>query len=115
MIISKKKDNKEISVNDVTFPETLEAMQIRFTNEEVYALAKSALVIRLQSIISANMDKSEEEILCLFRDFKPGQGRGSNGVKETLIEKLVEAGINIPNMSAMTTKQLEALTALIPA
>ena len=91
MDITKKKDNETRTVTDHGFPKDFEALCSRFSNEEVYALAKSALVIRLQAILASNMDKDDEEIQCLFRDFKPGQGHGGSNRKQSLIAAILEA------------------------
>jgi hypothetical protein len=37
------------------------------------------------------MDKDDEAILCLFRDFKPGQGHGGSNRKASLVASIMEA------------------------
>jgi hypothetical protein len=91
MEITKKKDGQERTIVDNGFPADFAALTTRFSGDEVYALAKSALVIRLQAILAANMDKKDEEIQCLFRDFKPGQGHGGASRKQSLIAPIMEA------------------------
>jgi hypothetical protein len=91
MDITKKKDGKTRTATDNGFPADYTQLITRFTEDEVYALAKSALVIRLQAILAANMDKKDEEIQCLFRDFKPGQGHGGASRKQSLIASIMEA------------------------
>jgi hypothetical protein len=91
MEITKKKDGQERTIVDNGFPVDFAALTTRFAEDEVYALAKSALVIRLQAILSANMDKKDEEIQCLFRDFKPGQGHGGASRKQSLVASILDA------------------------
>jgi hypothetical protein len=91
MDITKKKDGKTRTVTDNEFPADYTQLITRFNEDEVYALAKSALVIRMQAILSANMDKKDEEIQCLFRDFKPGQGHGGSNRKTSLVASILEA------------------------
>jgi hypothetical protein len=91
MDITKKKDGKTRTVTDNGFPADYTQLITRFNEDEVYALAKSALVIRLQAILAANMDKKDEEIQCLFRDFKPGQGHGGASRKSSLVASILDA------------------------
>jgi hypothetical protein len=91
MEITKKKDGQERTIVDNGFPVDYTQLITRFTEDEVYALAKSALVIRMQAIVAANMDKTDEEIQCLFRDFKPGQGHGGSNRKASLVASILEA------------------------
>jgi hypothetical protein len=91
MEITKKKDGQERTIVDNGFPVDFAALTTRFSEDEVYALAKSALVIRLQAIVAANMDKDDEAILCLFHDFKPGQGHGGSNRKTSLVASILEA------------------------
>jgi hypothetical protein len=37
------------------------------------------------------MDKDDEAILCLFHDFKPGQGHGGSNRKTSLVASILEA------------------------
>jgi hypothetical protein len=91
MEITKTKDGQTRTITDNGFPKDFTQMISRFNEDEVYALAKSALVIRFQAIVAANMDKDDEAILCLFHDFKPGQGHGGSNRKTSLVASILEA------------------------
>lgn len=99
----------------LTTEQDLDALLDAMEREEERTLAKGALRIRVQAILKVNQGAPAEKINELVRDFRPGQGRGSNGIKETLIAQLTAAGIILPGMEKMTSAQLTALAALIPA
>jgi hypothetical protein len=110
MDITKKKDDKTRTVTDNGFPADYTQLITRFAEDEVYALAKSALVIRLQAILAANMDKTDEEIQCLFRDFKPGQGHGGSNRKASLVASILEADqLGIFTEELLTTMKIVQL------
>jgi hypothetical protein len=110
MDITKKKDGKTRTVTDNGFPTDYTQLITRFNEDEVYALAKSALVIRMQAILAANMDKTDEEIQCLFRDFKPGQGHGGSNRKASLVASIMDADqLGIFTQKLLTTMKIAQL------
>jgi hypothetical protein len=89
--ITKKKDGKERTIDYTDYPWDLQAMVERYGEEGVYALADSALTIRLQAVTAGLMDKTDEEIVQAFDAFRPGQGHGGSNKKQSLIASILEA------------------------
>jgi hypothetical protein len=90
--ITKRKDGKERSIDYINYPCNLQAMVDRYGDEGVYALADSALTIRLQAVMAGLMDdKTDDEIVQAFDAFRPGAGHGGSTRKQSLIASIMEA------------------------
>jgi hypothetical protein len=89
--ITKKKDGKERTIDYTDYPWDLQAMVERYGEEGVYALADSALTIRLQAVTAGLMDKTDEKIVQAFDAFRPGQGHGGANKKSSLVASILEA------------------------
>jgi hypothetical protein len=89
--ITKKKDGKERTIDYTNYPGDLQAMVDRYGEEGVYALADSALTIRLQAITAGLMDKTDADIVQAFDAFRPGQGHGGASRKSSLVASILEA------------------------
>jgi hypothetical protein len=89
--ITKKKDGKERTIDYTDYPGDLQAMVDRYGDEGVYALADSALTIRLQAVTASLMDKTDAEIVQAFDAFRPGQGHGGSARKQSLIASILDA------------------------
>jgi hypothetical protein len=89
--ITKKKDGKERTIDYTNYPGDLQAMVDRYGEEGVYALADSALTIRLQAVTAGLMDKTDADIVQAFDAFRPGQGHGGASRKSSLVASILEA------------------------
>jgi hypothetical protein len=90
--ITKRKDGKARSIDYINYPEDLQAMVDRYGEEGVYALADSALTIRLQAVMAGLMDnKTAAEIVQAFDAFRPGQGHGGSNRKASLVASILAA------------------------
>jgi hypothetical protein len=90
--ITKKKDGKERTIDYTDYPCDLQAMVDRYGEEGVYALADSALTIRLQAVTAGLMDdKTDADIVQAFDAFRPGQGHGGASRKQSLIASILDA------------------------
>jgi hypothetical protein len=89
--ITKMKDGKERTIDYTDYPCDLQAMVERYGEEGVYALADSALTIRLQAVTAGLMDKTDEKIVQAFDAFRPGQGHGGANKKSSLVASILDA------------------------